>query len=456
MRLRSAELAIVGIMITLFLFLPFVLPARAEEPLAEPSLVTILQALGYTNIVLSTAQTFPAGTYEARLLAEYGSYHETNTFSYYPTGTNNFILLFSGPEGNFGYVTPPLVKTFTSVTTFGFSMYVAAENHRYFTQTYRNPDCLQHARVYQNLDSPGMYFVGFENGYGSTADRDYNDMVVCLCPPTVEYYLTVQTQPTGVTAMPGEGWYSQGTDVVLTAPATVTVSPGVRYSFGYWDVDGASQGAEVNPITVDMSTNHTATAHYTLQYYLTVLSPYDTPTPTSMWLDAGAPITASVTSPWAGVSGTRYVCTGWTGTGSVPASGTAALVAFTINAPSSITWNWKTQHYLTITHTSGGVTDPSSSGWYDAGTTAPVLAIPDASYMLYRWELDGSPVGSTNPYNVPMNSAHTLHAVFDYAVGGSTSAIELHLTRTWMGFQSILAGAFCVAAFFTKKRRKRI
>ena len=791
-------------MIVVFLFLPLVLSTRAEETLAEPTLVTILNTLGYTNIALSTAQTFPAGTYEARLLAEYAAYHETNEFAYYPVGTSNFILLYSGPEGNYGYVTPPVIKTFSSATTFGCSMYVAAEDHRYFTQTSRNPDGRQHAKVYRNLDVPGMYFIGFENVYGSPADRDFQDMVVSIAP--LQHYLTVQTQPLGITTIPGEGWYSNGTDVVLTAPDTVSVSTGVRHKFNYWTIDGTPQGAGVNPITVHMTCNHTTAAYYTLQYYLTVnspyataggqgwynsgltayatlntgtvdcgngtrrlftswgydatgtgyaqsdpilmnapktataswktqyyltvdspygvpggqgwfdadstvcaslntdtvdhgngtrrlftswsgdasgtnyaqsnpilmnapktatalwktqfyltistnfgtispgngwhdasstfsidatppstvpgeryvwndwtgtgsgsysgtsnpvsitmnspinevaswthqyrltmatnygtttpsvgehwydagsaigisatppgmlddryvwdgwtgtgagsytgptnsvtiamnapitqtaswtrqffyyltvTSPYDSPTPTSGWFDAGTSITASVTSPWPGTTGTRYVCTGWTGTGSVPASGSGTSATFTINEPSSITWNWKTQYYLTlstnpigvttpsganwydagtyapistddivsilpgssrykfngwttddmveiadpsspsttvlmdksktvtanyktqyyltITHTSGGVTSPADSGWYDAGALASVTAIPDPDYELNCWELDGSPAGSTNPYSIQMNTAHTLNAVFEYS-----------------------------------------
>jgi hypothetical protein len=75
--------------------------------------------------------------------------------------------------------------------------------------------------------------------------------------------------------------------------------------------------------------------------YFTVSSPYDSPTPTSGWFNDGTNITETVTSPVAGPTGTQYVCTGWTGTGSVPASGTATSVTFTITQPSSITWLWE-------------------------------------------------------------------------------------------------------------------
>jgi len=206
-----------------------------------------------------------------------------------------------------------------------------------------------------------------------------------------QYHLAVKTDPAGLVTIPGEDWYDECTYVDLEAPATVPVSTGVQYRFDYWDVDGTP--VEGNPIEVHMDAAHTATAHYVQQYYLTVTSPYNEPTPKSDWFDAGTEITASVTSPWpVDAVGTRYVCTGWTGTGSVPASGTESSVKFTINAPSSITWNWKTQYEITVTaspdgalggtfevtYTSCGTTYTNVEKttkwtvWVDAGTTVTV------------------------------------------------------------------------------------
>jgi len=108
-----------------------------------------------------------------------------------------------------------------------------------------------------------------------------------------------------------------------------------------------------------MSNPITETANWKTQYYLTVSSPYDSPTPTSGWFDSGTGITESVTSPVSGGSGIQYVCTGWSGTGSVPASGTASSDTFTITAPSSIVWAWETQYTITFNHSG---LDSSSSG----------------------------------------------------------------------------------------------
>ena len=91
-----------------------------------------------------------------------------------------------------------------------------------------------------------------------------------------KYFLKVKTEPAYVVTILGEGWYEENANVSLTAAWSILVSKGVRYNFSFWDVDGLSQGKEVNSISVFMDTNHTATAHYILQYYLTVNSSYGT------------------------------------------------------------------------------------------------------------------------------------------------------------------------------------
>jgi hypothetical protein len=71
-----------------------------------------------------------------------------------------------------------------------------------------------------------------------------------------QYYLTVSVDPSGIATIPGQGWYDASTAPTLTAPSVS------GYQFAYWDVDGTSQGAGADPITVTIDAAHTATAHY--------------------------------------------------------------------------------------------------------------------------------------------------------------------------------------------------
>ena len=221
----------------------------------------------------------------------------------------------------------------------------------------------------------------------------------------IQYYLTV-ISPHGI---PGDmGWYDAGsTAYAKVNPLIVSGSTGVQYVFTDWNGDASGITSPSDPIT--MNGPKTATANWKTQYYLTVVSAYDSPTPASGWFDEETPITASVTSPWPGSVGTRYLCTGWTGTGSIPASGSSITVTFIINASSSITWNWKTQYYLTMS-TNFGTISPGN-GWHDAGTEIDVAAfapsvISGERYVWLGWtgSGDGNYIGMDNPAEVTINS----------------------------------------------------
>jgi hypothetical protein len=156
-----------------------------------------------------------------------------------------------------------------------------------------------------------------------------------------QYYLAISTN--FGTVSPSNGWYDAGVavDISTTAPSA---REGERYVWNRWTGTGAgnytgtSKSAQV---TMDGPTAEVAS--WTQQYMLTVASPHGTPTPLSEWFDSGTSITASVNSPVAGIIVTQYICKGWTGSGSVPASGAATSLQFMINQPSSIIWNWETQ-----------------------------------------------------------------------------------------------------------------
>jgi hypothetical protein len=221
---------------------------------------------------------------------------------------------------------------------------------------------------------------------------------------------------------------------------TVVEIDGVNYTVGtlphsfWWDKDSGHAFAFKSPLEVAANTKRyvwtgtsglstlqngsiavtasgSVTGSYKTQYYLTVTSARDNPTPISGYFDAGTSITASVTSPWPGPADTRYLCTGWTGTGSVPASGTTTSTTFTITQPSSITWNWKTQYYLTVRTDPSGIATVSGEGWYNETTSAMLVAPPVTSYQFVYWDVDGISQGNgTNPIAVTMNAPHTATA----------------------------------------------
>jgi len=116
--------------------------------------------------------------------------------------------------------------------------------------------------------------------------------------------------------------------------------------------------------------------------------------------------------PVAAISDAGYVFDHWKLDG--VDAGSANPIGVTMNADHTLHAVFAEIIYtLTITATTGGTTDPAPGAHdYGSGSTATVTAIPDPDYYFGHWVLNGSPVESTNPINVLMDSDHDLAAVF--------------------------------------------
>jgi uncharacterized repeat protein (TIGR02543 family) len=214
-----------------------------------------------------------------------------------------------------------------------------------------------------------------------------------------QFYLTMTTNYGSV--LPGSGWRDSGSVVAISAAAPITVA-GERYFWLGWTGTGTiSYTGALNPSSITMNGPITEAAAWRREFSLTVVSLYDAPDPTVgvHWYAPGTTIDANVTSPATGPGGEREVCTGWTGSGSVPAHGNTTAVTFVIAAPSSITWNWMIQFYLNVSSAHGTV---GGEGWYDPGATAYALVTPltvedvgGIRYTFINWTVDAT--GSTSP-----------------------------------------------------------
>jgi len=211
----------------------------------------------------------------------------------------------------------------------------------------------------------------------------------------------------GVGSLPAQFWWDDDSIHNFAFQSPLVVTPNAKQHV--WTSTTGLSTLQSGSITV--SGSGSITGNYKTQYYLTVSSPYGSPTPTSGWFDAETSITASVTSPWPGPEGTRYVCTGWTGTGSVPASGTTPSVSFVISEPSSVTWNWKTQYYLTVQTDPAGIVTIPGEDWYDESTSVTLTAPTVPNYQFNYWDVDGTSQGvGVNPITVHMDAPHTATA----------------------------------------------
>jgi hypothetical protein len=203
-----------------------------------------------------------------------------------------------------------------------------------------------------------------------------------------------------------------GSSHKLEALSPVSGGTGIQYVYTDWSDSGAQTHNYVVP-----GSSATVTANYKTQYYLTVVSPYDTPGGMG-WYDSGATAYATLATGTISLgSGVQAVFTGWSG----DASGTDLTSdPITMNGPKTATANWQIQYYLDV------VTDPSTlpsipgADWYNDCTWVQLTApqyIPSEQgmggvrYVFSYWDVDGTSQGTgVNPINIHMNAHHTATA----------------------------------------------
>jgi hypothetical protein len=283
-----------------------------------------------------------------------------------------------------------------------------------------------------------------------------------------QYYLTVTSPHDSPT--PPSGWFNSGTSITESVTSPVSNGSGTQYICTGWTGTG-SVPASGTTTTTTFTINATSsiTWNWKTQYYLTVTSAYDSPSPVSGWFNSGTSINESVTSPVSGGSGTQYMCTGWTGTGSVPASGSASSLTFTINQPSKITWDWETQYYLTVTTRPPSLVTIPGEGWYNASASVSLTAPTVLDYNFINWIVDGSNV-TGNPITVTMNAPHTATAYYQAVtspspaptpVGGYAAPIEgsqlqapsINLSL-WIGLAFVFLAVIAAMAILIKRRNR--
>jgi len=179
-----------------------------------------------------------------------------------------------------------------------------------------------------------------------------------------QYYLALQSQygkPSGT------GWYDSGTKASFSVQAFFDHGNGTRRAFTGWSRGGQQFATNANgSLAMDAATN--LAANWKKEYYLNIISQYGNPSGTG-WYDPGTSVTVSVTSPFSRTNDTRYLTTGFAGTGSAPQAGSGTSVTFGLSTPSSLTFNWKTQYLVRVVTEFGAA---AGGGWYDKGTTASI------------------------------------------------------------------------------------
>jgi hypothetical protein len=231
-----------------------------------------------------------------------------------------------------------------------------------------------------------------------------------------QYYLTVSSDH-GTTS--GEDWYDECTYAYAGLDIGMVEEDGTRYLFVEWTGDASGTGLTSDAIHMDGP--KTAIAEWKTQYYLTVVSPYDTPGGMG-WYDKDATAYATLVSGIVDLApGQRAVFTGWTG----DASGTGLTSdAITMSGPKTATALWVIQWYLDVDVAPPEAGTVPGEDWYNHCTTVTLTApeyLPSEAgtsgvrYKFSSWDVDGTPV-TGNPIDVHMDAPHiaTAHYTVQY------------------------------------------
>jgi len=192
---------------------------------------------------------------------------------------------------------------------------------------------------------------------------------------------------------------------------------GVNETAGSLYIDGAYQyigtwGATGSGATHTNNSHFGGTGRLILNgKSLNVMSPYGQPTPAGLTgCASNEAVSVSVAGSPLRNGSTQYVATGWSGSGSVPASGSGTNLSFNITSNTTIMWTWKTQYLFSATAGANGSV-VVSNGWYDAGTPGvTATAVGSNFYHSTGWTGDLST--NRNPLVLTMGRSYSVVGLF--------------------------------------------
>ena len=165
---------------------------------------------------------------------------------------------------------------------------------------------------------------------------------------------------------------------------------------------------------------------------LTIISEHGTGTPPAglpptgvvYTNDYGATLTNGITAIETN-GGTQYVNVGWTMTGNEPVSGSVNTMVMVLTNDAVLTWLWSTNYLLNASTVGNGAVGGSTNGFYIAGSTVVITAVPSLGYQFSGWS--GTVEGATNNavLTLTMEEAKTVIATF------VPSFIDVSALVTW-------------------------
>ena len=239
-----------------------------------------------------------------------------------------------------------------------------------------------------------------------------------------EYWLETEADGRG-TVDPTDSWVLAGSNVTLTAEAN-----DIATHFAGWTGDVPPSQTNDNPLVLLMDQPRTVTAHFiTPQWDVVVSNAFET----TFWKVGSTPVGSSLAPVWTNTfdgalnmsaytsngvvavgEGSRWACTGWTRSGSDPASGGGTGTGpFALTNNATLAFLWQRQHWLEVYSEGPGVVDVEN-GWIAEGTNVTISATADGPIDEFVGWSGDVPVGQANdnPLVLSMDQARSVTAHF--------------------------------------------
>ncbi|MFO7889502.1 MAG: T9SS type A sorting domain-containing protein [bacterium] len=234
-----------------------------------------------------------------------------------------------------------------------------------------------------------------------------NQNEILTCSLKKQYHLTVDSEH----GYPkGTGWYDANSyvDFSVTDP---DLQGGTRYLFTGWSGD---YSASKPSGSIYMNSPKTIHASWKTQYYLTVRNSGHGEVTGEGWYDNGQTAVFSVKMAVVPEEElTRYIFSGWEGTGTGSYSGDDQSHTLVMNHPIIEKVKWTLQYFLStqVNPVNGGDIDPAPPGnWYNENAEAKINALPADSYKFLFWT--GDVLGTNNPTTKKITSPTSATAHF--------------------------------------------
>lgn len=221
-----------------------------------------------------------------------------------------------------------------------------------------------------------------------------------------------------------------------SAMPSITIPTRTGYTFeGYWTETngGGTQYYTASGVSArdwDKTFETTLYAKWSRINQLTIQSQFGTasPEPGHYECEPDSTIAASVAPPEA-TDGVRFNYLGWSGTGSVPASGTATNVSFVITEDSTLTWNWERLNRITIRTPLDGECGFGTQWILNGQTASATLTPPKGRYdMELVGDTNGVSISGTT-LSIPSNAPKTIDAKM-YSWNRLVGAIPWHAAES--------------------------